>query len=99
MKLSDILSGPGYERLKAERESGYTGWLDKDGHRVTDDGRTMMDPNETLRLAREASNRIGNGDPTAAVDLMMYFDALDQWLSNGGFAPKDWIEKTHGSTA
>lgn len=54
-----------------------------------------MDPNEALRKAREASEAIGK-DTTAeeaaanAVDLMMYFDALDQWLTKGGFLPNDW---------
>lgn len=54
-----------------------------------------MDPNEALRKAREASEAIGK-DTTAeeaaanAVDLMMYFDALDQWLTKGGFAPEAW---------
>lgn len=56
-----------------------------------------MDPNEALKKAREASNIIGSDVSqdvalAAAVDLMMYFDALDQWLSRGGFLPIDWGE-------
>jgi hypothetical protein len=32
----NIFSGPAWEQLKAERESGYKGWLDQDGKRVSD---------------------------------------------------------------
>lgn len=57
-----------------------------------------MDPNEALRLARKASEQFGKditADQAAAagVDLMMYFDALDQWLTNGGFLPEAWERK------
>lgn len=55
----------------------------------------MMDPNETLDLARKAADTLaGNISPeaalAAAVDLMMYFDSLDNWLTHGGFLPDDW---------
>jgi hypothetical protein len=57
-----------------------------------------MDPNEALRKAREASENLGKDITTEeaaanAVDLMMYFDALDKWMSDGGFPPKDWDRK------
>ena len=56
-----------------------------------------MDPNEALKNAREASNIIGSDVSqdvalAAAVDLMMYFDALDKWMTDGGFLPIDWGE-------
>lgn len=43
-----------------------------------------MDPDETLRLLREAA-RQNDGD--AAIE---YFEALDEWITNGGFPPKAW---------
>lgn len=56
-----------------------------------------MDPNTALQNAREASKKIGEATTpdeaaSAAVDLMLYFDALDKWLSEGGFLPIDWGE-------
>ena len=55
-----------------------------------------MDPNEALRLAREAADEIQKDlgdayDPGSQVgQLIEAFDALDQWLSNDGFLPDDW---------
>ena len=43
-----------------------------------------MDPNETLRMLRRAIER---REIDAIEDL---FDALDIWLSSGGFLPDDW---------
>lgn len=59
-----------------------------------------MDPNEALKRAREASNKIGEATTpdeaaSAAVDLMMYFDALDQVMSRGMFPPNEWIRKSN----
>lgn len=56
-----------------------------------------MDPNEALKNAREASKRFaeannGLDEISAAADMMLAFDALDQWLSRGGFLPIDWGE-------
>ena len=57
-----------------------------------------MDPNEALKKAREASNIVGSDVSqdvalAAAVDLMMYFDALEKWMTDGGFRPSDWERK------
>ena len=45
-----------------------------------------MDPDEALRKIRELIN---DGD-SADIELVHLFDGLDQWLSKGGFLPKDW---------
>lgn len=61
-----------------------------------------MDPDETLRLARGAAKELEealNGPldleaiDNAATDLLEYFQALDGWLSKGGFLPKRWTTK------
>lgn len=57
-----------------------------------------MDPNEALKNAREASKKMGQARTNdelavAAVDLMMYFDALDQAMTGGMFTPDDWERK------
>jgi len=50
-----------------------------------------MDPNETLRVARAAADRLLNDyDPEVAYSLAENFTALDIWLSRGGFPPADW---------
>lgn len=58
-----------------------------------------MDPNEALRLAREAVGELlqadddGNfTDPqtTNLGQLIEAFTALDEWLSRDGFLPDDW---------
>jgi hypothetical protein len=54
-----------------------------------------MDPNEALKNAREASKKFMEAsDPREATayaaDLRIYFDALDEFLSKGGFLPQDW---------
>lgn len=50
-----------------------------------------MDPDEALEKARDALKRhfarIGDD---AADDLAEAFEALDGWLSKGGFPPRDW---------
>lgn len=49
-----------------------------------------MDPNETLSTLREALD----GDPDEnfySYDVAVEaFQALDSWISNGGFLPHDW---------
>lgn len=44
-----------------------------------------MDPNATLREARAAMAR---GDLDEAAHL---YEALDNWLSHGGFKPSEWL--------
>ena len=48
-----------------------------------------MDPNAALAKVREL---IGDGD-SADVLLVDAFEALDEWLSKGGFLPSDWERK------
>lgn len=43
-----------------------------------------MDPDATLARIREA---IEQGDGRLLVELIF---VLDEWLSSGGFLPKDW---------
>ena len=59
-----------------------------------------MDPDEALKNAREAAKRIqrvrdaDTSDETLdeddAFDLADAFEALDGWLSKGGFQPAEW---------
>lgn len=43
-----------------------------------------MDPNDALKNLKQA---LADGDLEAAKD---YFEALDEWLSKGGFFPAAW---------
>lgn len=64
-----------------------------------------MDPNETLRMLREAVTTLqnilddtdGNVDEQGlqeiqelAFDMARDFESLDNWMSGKGFAPDDW---------
>lgn len=57
-----------------------------------------MDPNEALRMIREAvelmretPNTIADADTYERVHrLMDSVEALDEWLSRGGFLPDAW---------
>lgn len=52
-----------------------------------------MDPNETLKRLRKLAKRIGSmAEPydDDALELAELVDALDQWITNGGFLPRDW---------
>lgn len=57
-----------------------------------------MDPNETLRLLREAVAEyrrplpFSDSDEAAQLlaDLVQHVEALDEWLSKGGFLPSAW---------
>lgn len=54
-----------------------------------------MDPNAALRNMREAISRTweaeGEADRLAAAeDLAVAAEALDSWLSTGGFLPSGW---------
>ena len=61
-----------------------------------------MDPDEALKNARAAllSLRAGESDSEAPCnspscdDLADAFEALDGWLSKGGFLPCDWAEQS-----
>ena len=54
-----------------------------------------MDPNETLAGLREALNRYHEApdeaaEAEAAEDAAVAAEALDAWLSRGGFLPAAW---------
>lgn len=50
-----------------------------------------MDPNEALRVVREAARRLlDEYDAEAAYELAERFVALDEWLTRGGFLPAVW---------
>ena len=54
-----------------------------------------MDPNETLRLLRLTIKQMAvDTDPDIraahADEIAEYFEALDGWMSTGGFLPKAW---------
>jgi hypothetical protein len=56
-----------------------------------------MDPNQALEnirlnlgdIARYGANNV----PTSVDAVVEAFEALDMWLMNGGFLPKDWSNK------
>lgn len=51
-----------------------------------------MDPNEVLKWARESVKKILEDEyqDEIANELAEQFRSLDEWLSKGGFLPKDW---------
>ena len=55
-----------------------------------------MDPDEALRCVRAAIEEIRELEAGGAEfgeqvsDLVEHFEALDAWLTRGGFKPKDW---------
>lgn len=53
-----------------------------------------MDPNKTLQDLRKAIRRLNDNDAVGADgDVRILLDtaeALDGWLSSGGFLPADW---------
>lgn len=54
-----------------------------------------MDPNEALKLARAAVQDYRDNHPAndAADALAEAFEALDGWLSKGGFLPAAWAKR------
>ncbi len=56
-----------------------------------------MDPNETLRALRELVEQVHNDDEGDVNDQLEdfagYFEALDGWISKGGFLPREWAKK------
>lgn len=55
-----------------------------------------MDPNTTLNTIREAIEDWNDGridDREALACLVGDIDALDEWLTRGGFLPADWNRK------
>ena len=62
-----------------------------------------MDPDATLLLLRELTDDIHKRSEDKLVDLTeqaenmaTLFDALDKWLTVGGFFPEAWLVHQHG---
>lgn len=61
-----------------------------------------MDPDEALKNAREAAALILDSSGSSVDDavqghaLAEAFDALDGWLSKGGFLPDAWKTRRRG---
>jgi hypothetical protein len=58
-----------------------------------------MDPNATLQQIRQLTAgllnpkaKLKNGWAADARELAELVDALDQWLSSGGFLPSSWVK-------
>jgi len=49
-----------------------------------------MDPNATLADIRQAINTLNDHEDRDVAALVSAVDALDSWLSGGGFLPNDW---------
>ena len=50
----------------------------------------MMDPNETLKQIRiRVADTLADRD-VSVIKLAEHCEALDEWLSKGGFSPTDW---------
>ena len=50
-----------------------------------------MDPNELLRVLRNWAQEVVDLDElTEEKEAAERFQTLDQWLSRGGFHPRDW---------
>jgi len=65
-----------------------------------------MDPNKTLDQLRTLVAEILHAedgedtDPREERDLLAeWFDALDSWLTSGGFAPSDWQDTIRAATS
>lgn len=63
-----------------------------------------MDPNEALRisrmLVREAhASFTSHLEDEEIARLVEAFDALDQWLTNGGFLPAAWDQASRSPVA
>lgn len=58
-----------------------------------------MDPDEALKRVRHAEKVFraapcqSQEERTAAIHLVDAFEALDNWISRGGFLPQDWQPK------
>jgi len=53
----------------------------------------MMDPNATLKALRAAiqDHEDSEGDSECDVyEIVELFEALDEWMSKGGFTPDAW---------
>lgn len=51
-----------------------------------------MDPNATLEMLRRFIFKLSMGETVDVEDFAEYFEALDKWLTGGGFLPQQWEE-------
>lgn len=49
-----------------------------------------MDPNATLEQIRRLFSDTDTWDGLTLAEVKEHFEALDQWLSRGGFLPAAW---------
>ncbi len=51
-----------------------------------------MDPNETLARLRENAQWLAGhpNDTSTVLEVIGLWEALDGWISHGGFLPSDW---------
>ena len=49
-----------------------------------------MDPDEVLHRLRVEVQEVLRGEEPSPAAMAEAFEALDQWLSKGGFLPSDW---------
>lgn len=61
-----------------------------------------MDPNETLRIIRLTTKQMRVDEhpdirKQHADDLAEHVEALDEWLTKGGFLPSDWDPRVHAA--
>ena len=49
-----------------------------------------MDPDAMLSSLRAEAQEILRGEEPSPAAMAEAFEALDQWLSKGGFLPSDW---------
>jgi hypothetical protein len=49
-----------------------------------------MDPDTTLEALRRLMEDIHEGDEDILDSIVEHFQALDEWLSDGGLLPEDW---------
>ena len=60
-----------------------------------------MDPNRTLEKLRELTKCVNDEEQVEVeiesvetlTDFAELFEALDEWLTGGGFLPKEWRER------
>lgn len=58
-----------------------------------------MDPDEALKQLRQMAIKVRRENgylPFTADEMAEQFQALDSWLQQGGFLPRDWDRRTWG---
>jgi hypothetical protein len=51
-----------------------------------------MDPNAALVAIRKEVTRIMSDPNASGFDLAELVEGLDEWMSKGGFGPKEWVD-------